>query len=195
MFFVDQLILYGSLLVIFGILFLKVSSRYGIPALVLFMFVGMLAGSEGIGGIVFNNYQIAHGIGTIALVVILFDGGLRTETESLRMTWKPSMVLATLGVLVTAIITGLVAVWVLGLDLLQGMLLGSIVGSTDAAAVFFILRSKGVNIDPRMQSTLEVESASNDPMAIFLTVGFIEVILGERSLGLGLLSLFVVQMG
>lgn len=195
MFFVDQLILYGSLLIILGILFLKVSSRYGVPALVLFMFVGMLAGSEGIGGIVFNNYEIAHGIGTIALVVILFDGGLRTETGSLKLTWKPSIIMATLGVFVTAIITGLVAMWTLDLAPMEGLLLGSIVGSTDAAAVFFILRSQGVNIKPRLQSTLEVESGSNDPMAIFLTVGMIEVMLGQRTMGLGLLSLFVIQMG
>lgn len=195
MFFIDQIILYGSLLVLLGILSRKFSARFGLPALVLFMLVGMLAGSEGIGGIAFDNYQIAHGIGTLALVVILFDGGLRTPTQALRMVWKPSVLMATIGVFVTALVTGLAASWILGLTLLQGLLLGSIVASTDAPAVFSILRSKGVRLNERLAATLEIESGSNDPMAIFLTVGLIEVLLGERTLGLGLLTFFIQQFG
>lgn len=195
MFFVDQLIFYGSLLILLGILSRKFSARFGVPALVLFMLVGMLAGSEGIGKIAFENYEIAHGIGTIALVVILFDGGLRTPVQSLHVGWKPALVLATAGVLLTAVLTGLAAAWMLGLTPLQGLLLGSIVASTDAAAVFSTLRTQGVRLNDRLTATVEIESGSNDPMAIFLTVGLIEVLLGERSPGLGLLSLFVMQIG
>lgn len=195
MFFVDQLIFYSSLLVLLGILSRKFSSKFGVPTLVLFMILGMLAGSEGIGGIVFENYQIAHGIATIALVVILFDGGLRTPMESIRVSWRPAFILATAGVLITAAITGVAAGWILGFGPLEGLLLGGIVASTDAAAVFSILRTKGVRLNDRLKATLEIESGSNDPMAIFLTIGFIEVILGERSLGVGLVSLFVTQIG
>ncbi len=195
MFFVDQLILYGSLLVLLGILSRKFSARFGLPALVLFMLIGMLAGSEGLGGIVFDNYEIAHGIGTIALVVILFDGGLRTPVRSLRLAWKPALTLATAGVLFTAGLTGLAAAWILGLAPLEGLLVGSIVASTDAAAVFSILRTQGVRLEDRLSATLEIESGSNDPTAIFLTIGLIEVLLGERTLGLGLLAFFVQQIG
>ncbi len=195
MFLVDQLILSGSLLVLIAILSRKFSARFGVPVLVLFLLVGMLAGSEGIGGIDFNNFSIAHGIGTVALVVILFDGGLRTSRESLQRAWKPALSLATLGVFLTAVITGVFASWILGMSLLQGLLLSSIVASTDAAAVFSTLRSQGVNLERKLADTLEIESASNDPMAIFLTVGLIQVVLEERSLGVGLLSFFVMQMG
>ncbi|HET6568251.1 MAG TPA: potassium/proton antiporter [Rhodothermales bacterium] len=195
MFFVDRLIFYGGLLVLVAILSRKVSARFGVPVLAVFLFVGMLAGSEGIGGIAFENYQIAHGIGSVALVVILFDGGLRTRRESLRMVWKPALTLATLGVLLTAGLTGLVASRILGIPLLQGLLLASIVASTDAAAVFSILRSQGVRLNDRLSSVLEIESGSNDPMAIFLTVGLIEVLLGDRSLGVGMATFFVSQMG
>src|SRR5690606_37151158 len=103
--------------------------------LVLFLALGMLAGSEGIGGIEFDNYALAHAIGTISLAVILFDGGLSTPLASIKSVWKPSAVMATLGVLITAIITGAAAAHILDFSLLKGMLLGSIVGSTDAAAV------------------------------------------------------------
>lgn len=195
MFFVDQLIIYGSLLVLLGILSRKFSARVGLPALVLFMLLGMAAGSEGLGGIAFDDYRIAHGIGTVALVVILFDGGLRTPLTSLRVAWKPALTLATAGVLLTAGITGVAASWILGLDMLEGMLLASIIASTDAAAVFSILRTQGVRLNDRLSATLEIESGSNDPTAIFLTVGFIEVLLGDRPLGPGLLLFFVQQMG
>jgi cell volume regulation protein A len=195
MFVVDQLILYGGILVLVAIVSRKFSARFGVPVLVLFLLVGMLAGSEGIGGIAFEDYGMAHAIGTVALVIILFDGGLRTRREQLRIGWKPAATLATLGVLVTAVITGVVAALIIDISPLQGLLLGSIVASTDAAAVFSILRSQGVHLGERLKATLEVESGSNDPMAVFLTVGIIEVLLAERDLGFGLLLLFVQQMG
>ena len=194
MFGVDRLILVGAVLVLIGIASSKLSSRMGLPVLVLFLGVGLLAGSEGIGGIEFDNYVIAHGVGTIALAIILFDGGLRTSAPSLKQAWGPAVVLATAGVLLTSLITGLAATWILDVSLLEGMLLGSIIGSTDAAAVFSILRSKGVNVARRIAATLEVESASNDPMAIFLTVGFLEVLMGRMELGPDILWFLVRQM-
>lgn len=194
MFAVDRLILVAGLLLLIGIGSSKFSARAGVPVLVLFLAVGMLAGSEGIGGIAFDNYVLAHGIGTIALAVILFDGGLRTSLDAVRATWKPAFSLATLGVLITAAVTGAAAALILDIPILLGMLLGSIVGSTDAAAVFSVLRSSGVRLRERLANTLEIESASNDPMAIFLTVGLIEVLLGRTEIGLGLVGFFLQQM-
>src|SRR5690606_19790118 len=115
--------------------------------------------------------------------------------ENLKSTWKPASLLATLGVFITSAVTGVVAMYVLGLSLLEGLLLGSIVGSTDAAAVFALLRSAGVHLRKRLAATLEVESGANDPMAIFLTVGAIQVLSGEVSPGVGVLILFLSQMG
>lgn len=195
MFLIDTLLLVAGLLMILGIVSSKFSARLGLPVLVLFLGLGMLAGSEGIGGIPFENAEIAHAIGTVALAFILFDGGLRTSASDLRVAWKPSAVLATLGVLITAVVTGVVAMWVFDLSLLQGLLVGSIVGSTDAAAVFGVLRSGGVRLKPRLSATLEIESGANDPMAIFLTVGLIQVLTSEVPLGVELLKLFALQMG
>ena len=194
MFLPDAVILVSGVLLLLGIASSKFSARLGVPVLVMFLGLGMLAGSEGIGGIAFENYPLAHGIGTLALAMILFDGGLRTPYRSLAVAWKPAGVLATVGVFLTAMITGLSATWVLGFSPLEGLLLGSIVGSTDAAAVFSVLRSGGVQIRRRLSDTLEVESGSNDPMAIFLTVGLMQVLGGERTLGLGLGLLFLNQL-
>lgn len=182
------------MLLLLGILSNKISARAGFPALLVFLGVGMLAGQEGLGGIAFDSYPLAHGIGTISLVIILYDGGMRTSFDGVRMVWKPALLLATVGVLVTTLITGLAAAYALDLDLMHGMLIGAIVGSTDAGAVFAILRASGVSLHPRMGATLEVESGSNDPMAIFLTVGIIEILLGNMELGPQVLMLFVVQM-
>jgi cell volume regulation protein A len=126
--------------------------------------------------------------------MILFDGGLSTSFTSIKMVWKPSLLLATWGVLITAVITGLAATWILQISWMEGLLLGSIVGSTDAAAVFSVLRSGGIGLPKRIAALLEAESASNDPMAIFLTIGCIEVLLGNMELGAGLLGLFFSQM-
>ena len=195
MFLIDRLLLVAAILVIFGILSSKFSARIGLPVLVLFVGVGMLAGSDGIGGIEFSNWQVAHAIGTLALAVILFDGGLRTSVASFRLVLGPALSLATVGVFITAGITGAAAAWLLDLPLLVGFLLGSIISSTDAAAVFSVLRSSGVHIRKKLAAILEVESGSNDPMAIFLTVGCLQVLLGQRDPGAGLLWLFVTQMG
>lgn len=195
MFVIDQIILLAAVLIVFGILSSKLSARIGLPVLVLFLMVGMLAGEEGPGGIAFDNAQIAHALGTLALAVILFDGGLQTPMASIKQVWRPASVLATLGVLITSAITGVAAAYILDVSLLYGLLLGAIVGSTDAAAVFSLLRNAGIYINPRLKSTLEIESATNDPMAIFLTVGLLEVMVKGLEPGTGLLMLFVQQMG
>lgn len=195
MYGVDQLLFIGAILLLFGIASSKFSARLGLPVLVLFLVVGMLAGSDGIGGIEFSNYQISNGIGTLALALILFDGGLRTTTSAIRVTLGPSMTLATIGVLITTLVTGLAASWILEIQLLQGMLLGAIIGSTDAAAVFAVMRSKGVRLPERLSATVEVESASNDPMAVILTVGLIAILQGRMEIGPELLVFFLRQMG
>lgn len=195
MFLVDKIILVAGVLLVLGTISSKFSARLGLPVLVLFLVLGMLAGSEGIGGIEFDDPVLAHGIATMALALILFDGGMRTSLDVVRRVWKPAGLLATVGVLVTSIVTGAAAAWILGIPLLQGVLLGSIVGSTDAAAVFAVLRSAGVRLPSKLAGMLEVESGSNDPMAIFLTVGLLEVLLGRVDLGLDLAKLFVMQMG
>jgi cell volume regulation protein A len=195
MFVVDQLILLASVLILLGILSSKLSARLGLPMLVLFLLVGMLAGEDGIGRIAFDNPQAAHALGTLALALILFDGGLQTPVQSIKQVWKPASILATLGVLVTAVVTGVAASYILQISLLEGLLLGAIVGSTDAAAVFSLLRNAGINLNSRLKSTLEIESASNDPMAIFLTVGLLEVLVNGLEPGMGLAQLFLLQMG
>ncbi|HET9949502.1 MAG TPA: potassium/proton antiporter [Longimicrobiales bacterium] len=190
---VDRIVLLAGVLLLVGIASSKASARVGVPVLVLFMLVGMLAGSEGLGGVAFEDYTIAHGVGTVALALILFDGGLRSPTEALRMVWKPALSLATLGVVLTSLVAGLAASYILDISPLEGLLFGAIVGSTDAAAVFGVLRTGGVRLDKRLAATLEVESASNDPMAIFLTVGLIEVLMGRADAGLDLAVLFLRQ--
>ena len=195
MFLVDQIILLAALLLLVGTVSSKLSTRLGLPVLVLFVLIGMLAGENGIGRIQFDNFELAHAVGTVALAVILFDGGLQTRAPALRAVWKPSALMATFGVLVTAGLTGLAAAWIFGMPLLTGLLLGSIVASTDAAAVFSVLRSQGVRLRRRVAATLEVESGSNDPMAILLTVGCLEIIGGRMEPWPGLAVLFVEQMG
>jgi potassium/hydrogen antiporter len=195
MFLIDQLILLSGVLLLIGIASSKFSARLGLPVLVLFLVVGMLAGEDGIGRIQFDNFVVAHAIGTLALAIILFDGGLQTRRASLQAAWKPAALLATAGVAVTAAVTGLAASYILGISPLPGLLLGSIVASTDAAAVFSVLRSQGLRLRQKIAATLEVESGSNDPMAIFLTIGVIEVMTGRIEPGLGLVRLFFTQMG
>lgn len=195
MFLIDSIILVGAILLIFAIASSKFASRLGMPLVVLFIGVGLLAGSEGIGGIDFEDYSLSHAIGTVALAIILFDGGLRTSTSSFKLVWKPAGVLATFGVLVTSFMTGLAVHLIMEVPLLEGMLVGAIAGSTDAAAVFSVLRGRGLNLEERLSGTIEVESGSNDPMAIFLTVGLLQLITGQVEPGFGLVWLFVLQMG
>lgn len=195
MFVIDHIILLAAVLILFGIMSSKLSARLGLPVLVLFLLVGMLAGEDGPGGIVFDNAGAAHALGTLALAMILFDGGLQTPLRAIKKVWRPAATLATLGVLITAAVTGVAAAYVLDIPLLNGLLLGAIVGSTDAAAVFALLRNAGINLNKKLKATLEIESASNDPMAIFLTVGMLEIIMHNMKPGTGLLLMFLKQMG
>ncbi|MEO1003218.1 MAG: potassium/proton antiporter [Cyanobacteria bacterium J06638_7] len=192
---INAAMLLAGVLLLIGIASSKFSARLGMPVLVLFLAVGMLAGSEGIGRIPFENYPLANSVGSAALALILFDGGLRTSLECVQRVWKQALALSTVGVLLTSVITGLAAAWILGMPLLQGLLLGSIVGSTDAAAVFSVLRTSGLRLPERLTSTLEVESGSNDPMAIFLTIGLIGLINGQAGSGSDLALLFLTQFG
>lgn len=193
--FSNHAVLIGALLVLLSILASTLSTRTGAPLLLVFLAIGMLAGEEGPGHIQFGDYQAAYLVGTVALAVILFDGGMRTHTNTFRIGLWPAVSLATIGVVVTACIVGAAAANFLGLDLMHGLLIGAIIGSTDAAAVFSLLHSAGMRLKERVGVTLEIESGCNDPMAVFLTLMLIETVRDDRPLGWHFLGEFVLQFG
>ena len=178
----------GATLILLGILSSLLASRFGTPLLLVFLVVGMLAGVDGPGGIEFSNYRLTYLIGSCALAIILFDGGLRTRLAETREALAPSLALATVGVALTAVLIGVFSYLVLGFELTEGLLLGSIVASTDAAAVFFLLKTGGLQLKPRIGSMLEIESGSNDPVAVFLTLVLVELAVAHSSPGLGTLT-------
>jgi cell volume regulation protein A len=191
----EVLLLGVALLLIISIFASKLSTRISVPALVIFLFIGMLAGSEGIGGIYFDDPQAAQSLGVIALVLILFAGGLDTPIDEARRVIGRGMVLATLGVLITALVVAGGVLLVLDFSPAEAFLVGAIIASTDAAAVFSIMGTQKVSLKRDAVPLLELESGSNDPMAIFLTVGAIELILKPEMPVASLLLIFVQQMG
>ena len=194
MFSVENLLLIAAILLLLSIIASKASGRLGIPALLLFLLIGMLAGSEGPGGIYFDDPQLSQMVGIIALAYILFDGGLSTEWHSIRSVFSKGVALSTLGVVITAVSVGLFATLILDFPILEGLLLGSIVSSTDAAAVFSILRSRDVRLKGKLEPLLELESGSNDPMAVFLTIGLTQLIISPSGSLLDMVPLFFQQM-
>lgn len=186
---VGALLLLLAIMLIVGVVAAKFSSRLGLPSLILFLAGGMLLNRF----IYFEDVQLTQFIGTLALIIILFDGGTQTKWNRVRPIIGPAASLATIGVLITTAVTGLAAMYILDFSLLEGLLLGAIVGSTDAAAVFAVLGAKSFN--KRLTATLEAESGSNDPMAVFLTVTLIEMIqLPDMSVWAAIGSFFL-QMG
>lgn len=191
---IESLFLIIAVMLVLSVVASKFSDRFGVPALLVFLLLGMLAGSEGIGGLYFDNPAIAQLISFFALAVILFSGGLDTEWDHVRPILKESLVLATLGVVATAAILGYFAYLLLDITPLEGFLIGAITSSTDAAAVFALLRSKGVHLQRKVGALLEFESGSNDPMAIFLTVGVIQLIQNPGMSPGSIALLFVQQL-
>src|SRR5438132_13030350 len=181
---VSLAILLGAVLVMAGILSSLLALRFGAPLLLVILLIGMLAGDSGPGQLQFDDVRTTYLVGSVALALILFDGGLRTRFQSIRAVLAPSMVLATIGVLLTALVTAPVAKYALGLNWTESLLVGAVVASTDAAAVFLLVHTQGLRLRPRVGATLEAESGTNDPFAIFLTLMLVEYIsLGSSSPG------------
>lgn len=186
------LVVAGFLLV--SVLASKISDRFGVPALLFFLALGMLAGSEGVGGIYFDDSALTQWVGIVALNIILFAGGLDTNWRDIRPVLREGVILASLGVALTALGVGLAATWLLGFSLLEGLLLGAIVSSTDAAAVFSILRSQSLGLKGNLRPLLELESGSNDPMAVFLTIGLTTWLTRPNFAPESLIVTFIIQV-
>lgn len=194
--FAYQLTFAAGLLFLVSILATTITPRLGVPLLLIFILIGMLAGEDGPGRIHFGDFRLANLAGTAALAVILFDGGMRTSFKTFRVGLWPALSLATFGVALTTLIAGGFSAWLLDLPLAVGMLLGAIVSSTDAAAVFSLLHNNAVTLNQRVTSVLEIESGTNDPMAVFLTIGLLSYLAAPEQYGLArFLLLLVQQMG
>src|SRR5690606_37702547 len=191
---IENILLIGSLLLFISIVVGKTSYKFGVPTLLLFLAIGMLAGSDGIGGIHFNNPKIAQFIGIVSLNFILFSGGLDTNWSSVKPILKEGIVLSTAGVLLTALSLGTFVWFLTDFTIYESMLLGSIVSSTDAAAVFSILRSKSLALKTNLRPTLELESGSNDPMAYVLTIAFLTLVVNQDQELVSIIPMFLQQM-
>ncbi|MBK8022385.1 MAG: potassium/proton antiporter [Chloroflexi bacterium] len=191
----ELILIFAATLILLSITLSQAASRLGVPALLLFLAIGMLAGSDGPGQIAFDYPAITQAVGIVALIFILFSGGFDTDVATVLPILRTGLSLATLGVLVTAVAVGLFAYTVLGFTLETGLLLGAVIASTDAAAVFGVLRARSVRLKGRLKPLLEFESGSNDPMAVFLTLGMLTLIAQPGRSVLDLLPMFVAQMG
>ncbi|MEI7998433.1 MAG: potassium/proton antiporter [Candidatus Omnitrophota bacterium] len=192
---VENLLFAAGLLLLLSTIISKISDRFGIPALLLFLIIGMLAGSEGIGGIYFNNALVAESLGIVALMFILFAGGFDTPLKDIRHILARGIVLSTIGVMLTAFVVAVAAVFLLKFSWAEGLLLGAIVSSTDAAAVFSVLRSNRVSLRGKLKPLIELESGSNDPMAVFLTLSIIHLIKHPSTSTMDLLPSFILDIG
>jgi potassium/hydrogen antiporter len=191
----NTLFLLSGLLLFFSVMASTLSVRLGLPLLLLFLAVGMLAGEEGPGGVLFDDFVLANTVGQLALAVILLDGGLRTRVDTFRVALRPAALLATWGVIATSGLLGLFAAVLLDVDWRYALLLASIVGSTDAASVFSLLRESGVRINERVRSTLEIESGANDPMAILMVTVLVSLLLRPDHTSAGDVALTLLQQG
>lgn len=191
----EQFILFGSVLLFICIVISKTSHRLGVPSLLFFLLIGMLAGSEGIGGFYFDNPSIAQFIGIIALVIILFSGGLDTKFSEVKPILWRGLTLSTIGVFITAIMTGIFLYWFLHIPLLESLLIGSIISSTDAAAIFAIFNSKKMGLKNNIAPLLELESGTNDPMAYFLVTTLIFLILNPTTSIISMVILLIKSLG
>jgi len=191
---IENILLIGSLLLLISIIAGKTSYRFGVPTLILFLLVGMLAGSEGLGGIYFNDPKLAQFIGIVSLNFILFSGGLDTSWQAIKPILWQGVSLSTVGVLFTALSLGVFVSYVTDFTIFEGLLLGAIVSSTDAAAVFSILRAKSLGLKSNLRPTLELESGSNDPMAYVLTIAFLGLVMFPEKSVFTVIPLFLQQM-
>lgn len=191
---IENILLVGSLLLLVSIIAGKTSYKFGVPTLLLFLAIGMLAGSDGIGGIRFDDPKLAQFIGIVSLNFILFSGGLDTNWKSVKPILREGIVLSTLGILLTAVSLGTFVWFVTDFTIYESLLLGSIVSSTDAAAVFSILRSKSLALKTNLRPTLELESGSNDPMAYVLTIAFLTLVINQDQSFISIVPLFLQQM-
>ncbi|MGO3707040.1 MAG: potassium/proton antiporter [Mesonia hippocampi] len=190
----ENILLIGSLLLLISIIVGKTSYKFGIPTLLLFLVIGMLAGSDGIIGINFDDPKLAQFIGVVSLNFILFSGGLDTSWTSIKPILKEGLALSTIGVLLTALTLGVFVWYVTDFTIYESLLLGSIVSSTDAAAVFSILRSKNLSLRENLRPTLELESGSNDPMAYVLTIAFLTLVVNQDQSVASVIPMFFLQM-
>ncbi len=188
-------LLAGSLLLVLSVLASRISSKFGVPSLLLFLGIGMLAGTDGPGGIEFDNYHLAFAVGCVCLALILFDGGIRTSWESVRPILGWGISLSVLGTIITAVLTAGFAHYILNISWLDGFLLGAIVSSTDVAAVFGILRARNIGLRSSLKQLLEFEAGSNDPTSIFLTVSVIVFTVAEQTRASGFILSFVQEAG
>jgi len=191
---IELVLVVVSFLFLVGCLMTPIADRMGAPFLLLFLFIGMMMGENGIGGIGFSDFNLAYDIGSIALALILFSGGLDTSREAFKKAGAPSVMLAVFGVIVTAAIVGILIYYIFGIPLAISLLLGAVVGSTDAAATFLLLRQRNIKLKDGLGETLMVEAGINDPMAIFLTITMVAIVDSDLPLDAATFASFLPEL-